>query len=392
MAMIETTLFWLLLPLAAASGWFVARWGIQRTSGRREVALRSTYFRGLNYLLNEQPDKAIEVFLKIAEVDSDTVETHLALGSLFRRRGEVDRAIRLHQNLIARPSLDAEQRTHALLELGEDYMRAGLFDRAENLFSELVQIGAHKPSALRHLLAVYQQEKDWDNAIETAEKLERAGHESMGPIIAQYHCELAEEARARQDDQEARRQLARALSRDRRCVRASIIVGRMAEEKDDPEGAIRAYRQVPNQDIEYIPEILGPLLKCYRQVGRLDEARAYLEELIQRYDGISPVLALAGMLLEEEGEQAAVSFIIGHLRQRPSVRGLDYLIGLNLARSEGPARDTLMILHDLTRKLLDGKAIYRCSHCGFGTRTTHWQCPSCKQWNTVKPIHGVAGE
>lgn len=392
MAMLETTLFWLLLPIAAASGWFVARWGIQRTTGRRELALRSTYFRGLNYLLNEQPDKAIEVFLKIAEVDSETVETHLALGSLFRRRGEVDRAIRIHQNLIARPSLSAEQRTHALLELGEDYMRAGLFDRAENLFSELIQIGAHKPSALRHLLAVYQQEKDWDKAIETAEKLERAGRESMGPVIAQYHCELAEEARGRNDARQARRELAQALARDRRCVRASIILGRMAQEDADPEAAIRAYRQVPDQDIEYIPEILEPLVSCYRELGRLDEARAYLEELMDRYDGISPVLAIAGLLLEREGEQAAVSFITQHLRQRPSVRGLDYLIGLNLARSEGRARDTLMILHDLTRKLLDGKAIYRCSHCGFGTKTTHWQCPSCKQWNTVKPIHGVAGE
>lgn len=390
--MLENALFWLLLPIAAASGWLLARWGIQRTSGRRELALRSTYFRGLNYLLNEQPDKAIEVFLKIAEVDSETVETHLALGNLFRRRGEVDRAIRIHQNLIARPSLDAEQRTHALLELGEDYMRAGLFDRAENLFSELIQIGAHKPSALRHLLAVYQQEKDWDKAIETAEKLERAGRDSMGPVIAQYYCELAEEARGRHDTKEARRQLSQALARDGGCVRASILLGRMAQEEGDHEGAIRAYRQVPDQDIEYIPEILEPLIGCFRQVGRLDEAQAYLEELMHRYDGISPVLALAGMLLEREGEQAAVTFITRHLRQRPSVRGLDYLIGLNLARSEGPARDTLMILHDLTRKLLDGKAVYRCSHCGFGTKTTHWQCPSCKQWNTVKPIHGVAGE
>ncbi len=390
--MLESALFWLLLPVAAASGWFVARWGIKRSSGRRELDLRSTYFRGLNYLLNEQPDKAIEVFLKIAEVDSETVETHLALGNLFRRRGEVDRAIRIHQNLIARPSLDAEQRTHALLELGEDYMRAGLFDRAENLFSELIQIGAHKPSALRHLLAVYQQEKDWDKAIETAEKLERAGRESMAPVIAQYHCELAEEARAREDTRQARQQLSQALARDKRCARASIILGRMAQEEGDPEGAIRAYRQVPDQDIEYIPEILDPLMNCYRKVGRLNEAQAYLEELMNRYDGISPVLARAGMLLEQEGEQAAVSFITRHLRQRPSVRGLDYLIGLNLARAEGTARDTLMILHDLTRKLLDGKAIYRCSNCGFGTRTTHWQCPSCKQWNTVKPIHGVAGE
>lgn len=392
MPAVETALFWLLLPVAAFSGWYVARWGVQRTSGRRESALRTTYFRGLNYLLNEQPDKAIEVFLKIAEVDSETVETHLALGNLFRRRGEVDRAIRIHQNLIARPSLNAEQRTHALLELGEDYMRAGLFDRAENLFSELIQIGAHRPSALRHLLAIYQQEKDWVKCIETAERYEKVSGESMSSVIAQYHCELAEEALRDHDEAGARRELDYALARDRRCVRASIILGRVARNKGDYEGAIRAYRQVPDQDIEYLPEILDPMLACYRALKREPEAMAYLQELIHRYDGISPVLSLAGMVLEREGEQAAVSFITRHLRQRPSVRGLDYLIGLNLAHSEGPARDNLMILHDLTRKLLDGKAVYRCSNCGFGTRTTQWQCPSCKQWNSVKPIHGVAGE
>jgi len=392
MLMIESGLFWLLLPVAALTGWMIARWGMRRSSGRRETVLRSTYFRGLNYLLNEQPDKAIEVFLKIAEVDSDTVETHLALGNLFRRRGEVDRAIRIHQNLIARPSLDAEQRTHALLELGEDYMRAGLFDRAENLFSELIQIGAHKPSALKHLLAVYQQEKDWHKAIETAERLERASGESMAAVIAQYYCELAEEAWRERDENETRRRLGQALARDPKCVRASIILGRVERQREDYEAAIRAYRQVPDQDIEYLPEILDPLLTCYRALGREDEAQRYLDELIGRYDGISPILSLAGMILEREGEQAAVTFITRHLRQRPSVRGLDYLIGLNLAHSEGPARDNLLILHDLTRKLLDGKAVYRCSHCGFGTRTTHWQCPSCKQWTTVKPIHGVAGE
>lgn len=390
--MIETAFLWLLLPVAAASGWYVSRWDSERSTRRHSMDLRSSYFRGLNYLLNEQPDKAIEVFLKIAEVDSETVETHLALGNLFRRRGEVDRAIRIHQNLIARPSLNAEQRTQALLELGEDYMRAGLFDRAESLFSELIQIGSHTPSALRHLLAIYQQEKDWNQAIETARQLERINGKDIAAEIAQFHCELAEEARNQGDDKAARRYLHAALSKDPACVRANIILGRMARENNKHKQAIKYYQQVPEQDIEYLPEVLYPMLDCYRRLDRNAEATDYLFDLIERYRGVSPMVALAGLLLEREGEQKAVGFLTEHLRQRPSVRGLDYLIGLNLAHSEGAAKDNMLILHDLTRKLLEDKAVYRCSNCGFGTRTIHWQCPSCKHWNTVKPIHGVSGE
>ena len=182
----EVGLFWLLLPLAAGASWWAARRGIARVSGAQVDRLRSTYFRGLNYLLNEQPDKAIEVFLQIAEVDSNTIETHLALGNLFRRRGEVDRAIRVHQNLVARPTLNAEQKTSALLELGEDYMRAGLLDRAETLFTDLVGIDARAPSALRHLISIYQQERDWHKAIDHARRLEQATGESQGRMIAQY--------------------------------------------------------------------------------------------------------------------------------------------------------------------------------------------------------------
>ena len=154
-------LLWLLLPLAAASGWLAARFEYRRNAAK-QLDLPSAYFQGLNFLLNEQPDKAIEIFIRVLEVNSDTVETHLALGNLFRRRGEVERAIRVHQNLIARPTLGKEQRSQALLEPGQDYFKAGLFDRAENLFLELAEIRAHSEQALALLRHIYQQEKEWE--------------------------------------------------------------------------------------------------------------------------------------------------------------------------------------------------------------------------------------
>ena len=388
----EVGLFWLLLPLAAAASWWFARRGIARVSGAQVDRLRSTYFRGLNYLLNEQPDKAIEVFLQIAEVDSNTIETHLALGNLFRRRGEVDRAIRVHQNLVARPTLNAEQKTSALLELGEDYMRAGLLDRAETLFTDLVGIDARAPSALRHLISIYQQERDWHKAIDHARRLEVATGESQGRMIAQYWCELAEHARSRKDADGARRFLAEAFACEANCVRGLIIAGRMAIDAGELPAAVRAFERVVEQDIEFVPEVLGPILSCYEKIGDVRRARDFLAALSERYEGISPVLALARLIESEEGERAAVEFLTVQLRVKPSVRGLMALIELTLKSATGEARDSLLVLNELTRKLLEGKAAYRCTRCGFGARAHHWQCPSCKSWGSVKPIHGVAGD
>jgi lipopolysaccharide biosynthesis regulator YciM len=390
--MSEVGLFWLLLPMAAAASWYLARRGSERVSGAQVHRLRTNYFRGLNYLLNEQPDKAIEVFLQIAEVDSDTVETHLALGNLFRRRGEVDRAIRVHQNLIARPTLNPEQKTAALLDLGEDYMRAGLLDRAETLFTDLVGIDARAPSALKHLIAIYQQERDWHKAVDHARRLENATGESQGKLIAQYYCEMAEIARARKDHEAARRFLGETFTCEPHCVRGLIISGRMALDAGDAEAAVRAFERVVDQDIEFVPEILGPALSCYDKLGQPSRARDFLRSLGERYQGISPVLALARLIEREEGEAAAIAFLTDQLRSRPSVRGLMTLIDLNLKSASGATRDQLLILNELTRKLLEGKPGYRCTRCGFGARAHHWQCPSCKSWGSVKPIHGVAGD
>ncbi|MEM9533381.1 MAG: lipopolysaccharide assembly protein LapB [Pseudomonadota bacterium] len=387
-----TNLLWLLLPVAAASGWIAHGFARRRRRAAALARFSTSYFRGLNYLLNEQPDKAIEVFLKIAELDRDTVETHLALGNLFRRRGEMDRAIRFHQNLVSREGLSQEQRTTAILELGEDFMRAGLLDRAERLFMELDKMKEHRPQALKHLIDIYQQEKDWDKSIEYARTLEKVSGEDMSPVIAQYFCEIAEAMWKAGNAASARNQARRALAVDASCVRASMLEGDMAIAEGECQAAIDSYRRATEQDMDYIPDILEPILRCYDSSGKRDEAIDFLRHVIENYQGVSPVIALAELTLETEGRGEAVEFISGQLRQRPSVRGLAYLIGLNLHDSEGQARDNLLILQDLTSKLLEGKPVYRCNHCGFGTRSLHWQCPSCKRWNSVKPIHGVAGE
>jgi lipopolysaccharide biosynthesis regulator YciM len=388
----ELALLFLLLPVAALSGWVLGRRGSERSSGARVSELSTSYFRGLNYLLNEQQDKAIEVFLKLAEINRDTVETHLALGNLFRRRGEVDRAIRVHQHLIARPNLSQDEKTVALLELGEDYMRAGLLDRAETLFTDLVAMDALAPSALRHLISIYQHERDWNKAIEHARRLEQASGESQASVIAQFHCELAEQARAQGVHDEARRQVAQAFAAEPDCVRASMIEGHIESAAGELNRAIRAFERVAELDVDYLPEILAPLLDCYARAQRMQRAEEFLLAITERYHGVSPVLALAKLYASTRGEVAAVGFLNRVLRQRPSVRALMALIDVNLHTASGEARENFLILRELTRKLVEGKAMYRCNQCGFGAKAHHWQCPSCKNWGSVRPIHGVVGE
>ncbi|SFK27623.1 lipopolysaccharide assembly protein LapB [Rhodanobacter glycinis] len=382
----------LLIPAAFISGWWTARRAGARRSGARVSELSSDYFRGLNYLLNEEQDKAIEVFLRLAEYNRDTVETHLALGNLFRRRGEVDRAIRLHQHLVSRPGLTEAMKTVALLELGEDYMRAGLLDRAETLFSDLVAMNAHAPSALRHLIAIYQHERDWHKAIEHARRLEAMAGEDESTTIAQFYCELAEQSRQHGARAEAREYLKQAFECQPECVRAFMLTGRLYVDEGRLADAVDAYEQAVNADIAFVPEILPPLLDGYARSGQMERAERFLCDILARYNGISPVLALTRLYQQRDGEKPAIEFLTSQLRQRPSVRGLMALIDATMDKIQGEARENFLILRDLTRKLLEGQAMYRCSRCGFGAKAHHWQCPSCKNWSTIRPIHGVANE
>ena len=378
----------LLLPLAAISGWVIGRRGGERHSDSQVSKLSTTYFRGLNYLLNEQPDKAIEVFLRIAELDKETFETQVALGHLFRRRGEVDRAIRLHQALVSRPGLSDQQKVQAMLALGEDYMRSGLLDRAETVFSDLVRLDI-TPHALRHLIGIYQAERDWPKAIENATRYEAATGEPMGRLVAQFECELADRHRAAGDVEAARGAVRRAYEADANSVRAGLLEGRIEVDAGNDGAAIRAFERVARHDPDYLPELLPALLACYERTGDTPGARAFLGEMTEHYRGIAPVLALARIIEAGEGVAAARAWLAQQLKDRPSVRGEAALIELSLAEGADPVA-TLQDLGHITDQLLVRNPSYRCTRCGFGARAHHWQCPSCKEWGSVKPLLNYA--
>lgn len=380
-------LLFLLLPLAAASGWYVA---YCKFVNRPKNTCNRDYLRGLNYLLNEQSDKAVDTFIKILEVDIETVETHLALGVLFRRRGEIDRAIRLHQNLIARPNLAHPQKLQALLALGRDYYCAGLLDRAERLFSEVSQCDDKETAqiALRYLLEIYQQQKRWKIAIVQAKKIAK-WDQPIVKNIAHYYCELAVNLLKNPDaKKEAIQLLNKALKYDAQCARANLIKGKLAIEEGEWEQAISIYQMIKKQDPDYITETLDPLNRCYlqRQSGSID-LLTYLHETLSEHTRTAISLAIV-KLISQKDQLKALQFLTVQLQDKPTLSGLYHLLDLHLAQENCSLSDknNLLILKTLIKKLMENKPVYRCLNCGFNSKILDWLCPACRNWSTIKPL------
>lgn len=388
----------LLVFSAIACGWLLGRYASRR--GTSSDGYRR-YYRGLNYLLNEQPDKAIDSFIDSLDVNSETLETHLAVGNLMRRKGEVERAIKIHQNLLSRPNLTPAQQQQAHLELARDFISAGLLDRAERLLLDLInQSSSLREISQQQLMELYQDEREWQRAIDIGRSLlprrglllAAAPNEQVVAAIAHYHCELAEQALSRNDYHSARALLKRALNHDRRCVRASLLGARVEFRTGHLRQAARVLRRVRDQDPALLPEMIDTLKACHYQLGDAEGYRRFLLDCLDDYPSATLLLATAEELRRHEGDEAALHFLQQRLAQRPTLRGLSYLLERLAASAEEEMQDKLGLLDELLKQLLLNKPNYQCQQCGFTARNLHWLCPSCKQWNTIKPIRGLEGD
>ena len=380
----------LLLPVAAFSGWWAGKNSAPSKNKKSFLfKFQQDYFTGLNYLLNEQRDKAVDVFIKLIEVDSETVETHLALGSLFRRKGEVDRAIRVHQNIIARPHLDKRLRVQALYELAQDYLSAGVLDRAERLFLELFEMGEEKKQSLECLLDIYQKEKDWKQAIETAEKLQKYSKYPMNTVIAQYYCELSEKTILDGFPHKAAYYLQQAQLIDSTCARASLIQGKLAMASKHYEEAIQIFKRVKDQDADFLSETVESLIQCYLSIGGIQELVDYFEECLEIHPRISLVIALAHYRKQHQSKQVAIEYIIQQMTRVPSLQGLSYLVDLYCLDAKLELKETLNHLRVLMQRLWQDQSLYRCHHCGFSGKRLYWLCPSCHEWTVMKPVEAL---
>ena len=401
--MSEFALFALLF-VAIAIGWFLGRRGASAPS---ESELPSQYYRGLNYLLDGRPDGAIDAFVNALEVNSETLETHITLGNVLRRKGEVERAVRIHQNLLARPSLPRAQVHQAHLELARDYISAGLLDRAERLLLDLVdESPEQRRASRRHLLEIYQSERDWGRAIEMAQELlprksllgsapspiAPEQGQSVGVALAHFHCEMAGQKLDSGDYQGARAALQSALTQDKQCVRASIMLGDVELRSGNPKLAIKALKKVRNQDADMVPETVVALRSAYRELEDERGLHTYLRECLASNPGPALVIALAEDIRGSEGNESAAAFLTKELSHRPSLRGLASLVGLYLDGVEEGMQDKLNALRDLIARLAAERPTYQCSHCGFSGRQLHWFCPGCKYWGTIKAIQGNHAE
>ncbi len=361
---------------------------------RKFQQLNHRYFKGLNYLLNDESDKAIDVFIQLAETSQETFEPQLALGNLYRRKGEVDRAIKLHQALIAQAELPERYRTRALLAIGKDYMSAGLLDRAEVLFSELVEIEAHTPEALQSLVEIYQQEQDWLQAIKSASRFQSATNRNMQTPIGHYYCELADLALQQDDTEQAEKYLASALRVDDKSVRAHLTCAKINKANKNWQMAIDEFKAAGQADSAFVPIYINDLADSYLALKDGHQLEQELLSLMEKYRGISPVLTLAEYYAKEKGDAYASEFLTEQMKKRASFKGLNALIKLNDSELSKLGQDLAYfdVLKDLIAKLLKGKPKLRCRKCGFGAQSLHWQCPSCKHWGVVKPIYGLESE
>ncbi|HSN42325.1 MAG TPA: lipopolysaccharide assembly protein LapB [Burkholderiales bacterium] len=380
----EFEYWWLLaLPLFFGLGWLAARIDIKQLLSESR-ALPTSYFKGLNFLLNEQPDKAIEAFIEVVKVDPQTIELHFALGSLFRRRGEVERAIRMHQNLVERVDLAQDKKLAALFELAQDYLKAGLLDRAEELFLKLVET-VHAEAALRFLLEIYEQEKEWRKAIDSAGKLETVTGQSHQKEIANFYCELASNEIMQSRPDVARPFLGKALAHHRLCVRANMLLGDLETSVNNHAAAIEAWKRIEGQNPIYLALVAERLLAAFKQSGRVEEGLNLLRGYLEKYPSLDLLSTVFQSLLERQDAESAARLVRDELRRNPTLLGLDKLLEVQLLEAPIGRRRDLELIKDLVHQHTRGLAMYKCDNCGFRARQFYWHCPACGAWETYSP-------
>lgn len=370
----------LLFPMFFGLGWLAARIDIKHLV-KESRALPRSYFQGLNFLLNEQQDRAVEAFVEAVKIDPQTVELHFSLGSLFRRRGETERAIRMHQNLVARDDLPKELKWQALAELGLDFLKAGLLDRAEAVFEQLRGTDLEE-EAKRNLLEIYQLEKNWEQAIAIAAELpDIATHKE----IAEYYCELAAAELMRSHLEAADAYLQIALEKNRQCARASLLQGDIEVSRERYDQAIVCWQRIERQDPAFLALAANRLLEAFRKLDRCDEALPLLRGYLERYPLIDLLDVVFQLVLESEGIEVAYALVRDELKRNPTLLGLNKLIEARILTATAEIRTDLDLAKGIIQGYTHRLARYRCDSCGFKARQFYWRCPACGDWETYSP-------
>lgn len=382
----EFEFWWLLaLPLFFSLGWLAARVDLKQLLAE-STALPAAYFKGLNFLITNQQDKAIEAFTEAVQANTDSLELHFALGSLFRKRGEVDRAIHLHLHLLEKKDLEPQQKLAVTAELAQDYLKAGLFDRAEELFESLDDDRYRQP-ALRALLEIYVREREWERAIKAATELERISGVPFRVEIAHFYCEMAVKSKLANDTHTARFELDQALNANKNCVRANVLLGDLEAESGNHMVAISTWKRIEFQKPEYLGLIAPKLLASYRALNQTSDGLALLQTYLQTYQLSSLLNVLYEAILVEENAENAAKLARNELIKMPSLNTLDLLLQARaILETSHPQNGNLQdtqLMQQAVRHAIGNKTAYHCEHCGFKAKYHHWQCPACNAWEAL---------
>ena len=386
-------LLFLLLPVAAAYGWVMGRNSLRNAQRKQSSIMSNHYYKGLNFLLSDEPDKAVDTLIKMISVNNDTIETHIAMGNFFRHRGELDRAIRVHQNLISRDEINKTQEALALVELGTDYLLAGFLERAEGVFLQLLENERHFNVAQHKLFSIYQVTKEWNKAVELASRSLKVtpNDEHLYLLLSHFYCEQALDQIEQGSLEDAQNTLKKAVMVEGKQVRAWLELGKLALKEENFSQAMDYLSEIPKRDLDWLSEAI-PLLEV--SAGKID-GWDKLEKMLEPYwqKCASSYIAKVNILARKGDIEPAVETLLKQLKQHPTMRGFKSLLSLyQKMLVDERTQNSIEHLHQLIDKQIAQRPKYRCISCGFSGRQLYWLCPSCKKWSVVKPIKGLDGE
>ncbi len=397
-------ILFLLLPLAFYSGWRAARKNYRKQQ-QQQCQLSDSFVKGVNYLLSEQPDKALEVFLDYPDIDEYTVETYQLLGNMFRGRGEVDRALRVHQNLIARPNLNPEQKEKAMFALGEDFLAAGMMDRAEGVFQELLDNisktkQVSKSAVCRSLRCIYEQTQEWNKAIEATQCIQKQGgaadehdREQVGnpALIAHYYCELADEALHQGNLHHVEKLMDKAKKAHKQSTRLMSLQGDVAYHQQDYKLALKYYLAAIKLDSRLLSMLFNKLERSANQAGSMRSLQKDLLKLYKKNQDKSLFEVLMVLAKKYPNSDAGIDQLIeSELNDRKlnieSIYKATEYISKNIdeVKHHGiNAKKGLDLTHQALGNYLQGLPKFSCEHCGYKLHNYMWRCPACQQWDTI---------
>lgn len=386
-------LLFLLLPVAMGYGWFMGRNSVKQSQHTAKQDLSIKYSTGLNYLLSNQQDKAIDYLLETLTLEDDTVEAHFAMANLFRKRGELDRALKVHEHLVRQKHLPTKAKQQAAFELGKDFLSAGLYDRAESMFDSLLKSKVFGLKSLTFLMQIYQSTNDWQQGITLKKIIVKSKDKKLLHILANFYCELATVALEKDEFIEVVELLEEALKCDPNSCRANWLLAKIYENHQQYNEACQCYKAIYGQDAEFFPDVIDQMEKCYLALDAEEEFASFIKKVYDETGGASALIKYLEYLAKKHGPLKAHDYMLSALRRRPTIKGFKHFIKMQMANQpDDKERETLEMIKQLVSAYINIKQRYNCRTCGFNSSTHYWSCPSCHDWEQLKPVRGLEGE